>query len=107
MKTKHIVALVGVLALLAFATAAVAGTGTLTVKVVDARGMPLSGATVIIQQGTNAATKQTRTTSAGQCSFTGVTTGKTWTVIARDANGKTATKSQSFTQTITVTLQVK
>jgi hypothetical protein len=106
MKTKHIVALVGILALLALATAAAAGTANLTVKIVDSHGVTVGG-TVIAQVGTDASTKKTCTASAGTCTLTGLTTGKTYTVIARTAAGKTGSVNKLFTGAVTITVQAK
>jgi hypothetical protein len=107
MKTKYIVAVVGILALLACASVALAaGTANLTVKLVDANGVTVGG-TVAAQVGTNTATRKTCNASGGTCILTGLTTGKTYTVIGRTAAGKTGSVNKLFTSAVTITVQVK
>jgi hypothetical protein len=105
MKTKRIVAVVVVLALLAIATAAAAAETTITVNVKNAVGMPLTGASVVAKSGTLAATPCT--TAAGKCVLKKVITGKTWTVVAKDQNGKTAAWSGAVSGAKTITIQIK
>ena len=107
MKTKHIAAVVGILALLACASVALAaGTANLTVKIVDANGVTVGG-TVVAQVGTNTATRKTCPAPAGTCTLTGLTTGKTYIVTVRTTAGKTGSVNKLFNGAVTITVQAK
>ena len=85
MRTKHFVALIAMVALLAFAATALAATGTLTVTLVNKIGATVNG-TVIAKMGT---TTKTCTTSAGKCTLSSLSTG-TWKVSAVTSSAATA-----------------
>jgi len=99
MKTKHIVVLLGILTLLAFATTAAATAMTVHVTVKNASNVNVTGALVAAQSGTLKATGCT--TAAGKCDVKNVTTGKTWRFVAKDANGKTGYKDVVVTSATT------
>jgi hypothetical protein len=105
MKAKHFVALVGMIALLAFATNALAAAGSLKVKLVDGNGATING-TVVAKMGS---TVKTCTTAAGTCTLPSLAAG-TWTVSAVTPAGKTGgpvSKVAKNDTTITFTVQVK
>jgi hypothetical protein len=93
MKNKHFVALVAMVALLAFAATALAASGTLTTTLYNKAGVTING-TVVAKMGT---TTKTCATAAGKCSLT-LTTG-TWKVSAVTSAGATAGPVNKVVQT--------
>jgi hypothetical protein len=105
MKTK-LVAVIGILAFLACASAALAvTTGNLKVKLVDNSGVTVNG-TVVAKMGS---TVKSCNTAAGTCTLSSLTTGA-WTVTAMTAGGAKGgpvSKTVASGTTVTLTVQVK
>jgi hypothetical protein len=105
MRAKHLVALVGLIALIAFSATALAGTtGNLKIKLVDKNGATING-TVVAKLGS---TVKSCNTAAGTCTLSSLAVG-TWTVTARTPAGTTGgpvTKVVTASNTITFTIQL-
>jgi len=110
MKTKRIVALVGILMLIAFATSAAITEKSIIVKVENYAGVPVSGALVsarlvVVSPATQPPPlpcKDGGRTVSGKCTIDKVTIGKKWTFVARDANGKVGTKTVTILSSMTM-----
>jgi hypothetical protein len=106
MKTKHLIAWLGMVTFLAFAASAFGSTtGNLKIKLVDKYGVTING-TVVAKMGT---TVKTCTSSSGTCTLSSLNAG-TWTVTARTSSGTTGgpvSKVVKAGETITFTIQIK
>jgi len=92
MKTKHLVALVAMMALLAFAVNALAATGSLTVTIKNKAGVQTGGTITATRTGEPT---QTVSTTSGQKTLT-LKTG-TWKIFATNSAGA---KTPSVSKTV-------